>query len=117
MQSSKKTVMAAAQELLSAGLEAQSQAEVASALQIFFNAGCLKEVRPHPFHTAATGAAVSIQRLTAAESGHRTADSRGLTKLCTCVRCPVWACPAPCRQHTSPKPPESHLHSTLYTSH
>lgn len=45
MQSSKRAVMAAAQELLSGGLEAQSQAEVASALQIFFNSGCLKQVR------------------------------------------------------------------------
>lgn len=46
MQSSKRAVMAAAHELLSGGLHAQSQAEVASALQIFFNAGCLKQARP-----------------------------------------------------------------------
>eukprot|EP00892_Ulva_mutabilis_P001404 jgi/Ulvmu1/11264/UM073_0036.1 len=44
VQSSQERVMAAAHDLLTGGLRAQSQAEVASALQIFFNAGCLKRV-------------------------------------------------------------------------
>ena len=35
-----------AQELLRKGMEALSQAEVASALQVFFNLGCLREVPP-----------------------------------------------------------------------
>lgn len=46
VQSSKERVMAAAREILVSGLSSQSQADVASALQIFFNAGCLKKVLP-----------------------------------------------------------------------